>query len=87
MYTVEVYKLDKRTKKGERLVRKVDHSTADRSAIEHVYKHTYFPSQGYRFEIHKTYVTRKNLMSGQEFEERYDRPYYCSPSSESYWSA
>ncbi len=86
MYTVEVYKLDKRTKKGERLVRKVDHSTADRSALEHVYKHTYRPSQGYRFEIHETMVTRKNLMSGQEFEERYDRPYYCSPSSETYWS-
>lgn len=86
MYTVEVYKKDKRTKKGERLVRKVDHSTADRSALEHVYKHTYFPSQGYRFEIHETYVTRKNMMSGVEFKERYDTPYFCSPSSESYWS-
>jgi hypothetical protein len=86
MYTVEVYKLDKRTKKGERLVRKVDHSTADRSALEHVYKHTYYPSQGYRFEIHETMVTRKNLMGGAEFQERYDRPYYCSPSSETYWS-
>ena len=86
MYTVEVYKTDKRTKVGERMVRKVDHSTADRSALEHVYKHTYFPSQGYRFEIHETMVVRKNMMGGKEYTERYDTPRYCSPSSEAYWS-
>jgi hypothetical protein len=87
MYTVEVYKRDARTKKGERLVKKVDHSTADRAALEHVYKHTYFPSHGYRFEIHETMVTRTNMMGGAEFQERYDTPYYCSPSSETYWSS
>jgi len=86
MYTVEVYKLDRRTKAGERMVRKVDHTTADRSALEHVYKHTYFPSQGYRFEIHETFVTRSNLMGGGEYQERYDTPRSCSPSSEAYWS-
>jgi hypothetical protein len=86
MYTVEVYKLDRRTKRGERMVRKVDHSTADRSALEHVYKHTYFPSQGYRFEIHETLVTRHNLMGGGQYQERYDTPRSCSPSSEAYWS-
>jgi hypothetical protein len=86
MYTVEVYKTDKRTKVGERMVRKVDHSTADRSALEHVYKHTYFPSQGYRFEIHETMVVRTNMMGGKEYTERYDTPRYCSPSSEAYWS-
>ena len=86
MYTVEVYKTDRRTKAGERLVKKVDHSTADRGALEHVYKHTYFPSHGYRFEIHKTMVTRTNLQTGLGFQERYDTPYFCSPSSETYWS-
>jgi hypothetical protein len=86
MYTVEVYKKDARTKKGERLVSKTDYKTDNVSMLEHTVKHTYRESQGYRYEIHETYVTRKNLMSGQEFEERYDRPYYCSPSSETYWS-
>ena len=86
MYTVEVYKTDKRTKAGERLVNKVDHSTADRGALEYFYKHTYFPSQGYRYEIHETHVTRKNAINGAEFQERYDTPYYCSPRSETYWS-
>ncbi len=35
--------------------------------------------------IEKT-VTRRNLMTGMEFTESVNTPYYCSPSSESYWS-
>jgi hypothetical protein len=86
MYTVEIYKKDARKKLGERLDRKVDHSTADRSAIEAVYSKKYPASKGFRCTIHETYVTKKNLMGGGEFTERYDTPYYCSPASESYWS-
>ena len=86
MYTVEVYKKDRRSKKGERLVRKSDHSTHDRNLLEHLYKTTYFPSEGFRFEIHETMVQRKNLVTGQLYEERYDTPRGCSPSSELYWS-
>jgi hypothetical protein len=85
MYTVEVYKRDRRAKKGERLVRKTDHSTQDRGLLEHLYKTTYFPSEGYRFEIHPTMVVGSSI-HGQEFTERYDTPHFCSPSSESYWS-
>ena len=87
MYTVEVYKQDRRTKTGERRVLKTDYDTEDRDMLEHSVKHTWRESQGYRYEIHETYVTRKNLLSGQEFQERYDTPYYCSPSSETYWSS
>ena len=31
-------------------------------------------------------VTKINLMSGEEYQERADTPIYCSPSSETYWS-
>lgn len=86
MYTVEVYKADRRKKSGERLVRKTDHSTHDRNLLEHLYKTSYFPSEGYRFEIHETMVTRRNLQSGQEYQERYDTPYFCSPSRDAYWA-
>lgn len=86
MYTVEIYKRDARTKSGERLVQKQDYDTDNLSVLEHTVKHTWRSSQGYRYEIHETYVTRRNLMGGAEFKERYDTPYYCSPSSESYWS-
>ena len=86
MYTLEVYKKDARTKKGERLVHKADYDTTDLSMLAHTVKHTWRVSQGFRTEIHETFVSRKNLMSGQEFQERYDTPYFCSPSSEAYWS-
>jgi hypothetical protein len=90
MYTVEVYKVDGRVKKtrdnpnGERLVFKKDYDTTDRVSLEHVVRTSLRPKE--RYEIHETYVTKINMMSGKEFTERYDTPYYCSPSSESYWS-
>lgn len=31
-------------------------------------------------------VTKRNIMTGAEFQERVNTPYYCSPSSETYWS-
>jgi hypothetical protein len=85
-YTVEIYKRDARTKSGERLVSKTDYDVTEASMLEHTVKHTYRASQGYRYEIHETYVTKHNLMGGGEFQERYDTPHFCSPASESYWS-
>lgn len=87
MLTVEIYKKDRRTKTGERLVLKKDYDTTDRSMLEHTVRTTWLARDGYRYEIHETFVTRKNMMNGQEFQERYDTPYYCSPRSETYWSA
>ena len=86
MYTVEIYKKDARTKKGERMVSKTDYDVTEQSMLEHTVKHTYRASQGYRYEIHETMVTRVNMMGGKEYQERYDTPRYCSPSSEAYWS-
>ena len=86
MYTVEIYKKDARTKAGERMVSKTDYDVTETSMLEHTVKHTYRVSQGYRYEIHETMVTRTNMMGGKEYQERYDTPNYCSPSSESYWS-
>ena len=86
MYTVEIYKRDARTKKGERLVSKTDYEVSEKSMLEHTVKHTYRASQGYRYEIHETYVKRTNMMGGKEYTERYDTPRSCSPSSEAYWS-
>mgnify|MGYP003654599604 CR=1 FL=1 len=31
-------------------------------------------------------VKKKNMMNGKEFFETANTPYYCSPSSETYWS-
>lgn len=32
-------------------------------------------------------VEKTNLLSGEKYMERINTPSYCSPSSESYWSA
>lgn len=31
-------------------------------------------------------VERTNIMTGEKFEEDVNTPYFCSPSSESFWS-
>jgi hypothetical protein len=74
--------LDKRYKEGKRLSMKVDLENVTLAQVERMYP----VRKGYVREIHETYVTKKNLMGGAEFRERYDTPYYCSPASESYWS-
>ena len=84
MYTVEIYRKDRRVKSGERLVLKRDYATDNRSTLEKSVKDSLQKNE--RYEIHETYVTRTSLIGGKEFQERYDTPYYCSPSSETYWS-
>ena len=86
-YTVELFKKDGRTKSGEKLVEKLDMKEGvSKETISDRISKKFPKAKGYRFEIFETYVTKKNLLNGQEFQERYDTPYYCSPSSETYWS-
>ena len=88
MYTLELYKTDARTKTGERLVEKRDGCGAMGSPLQAVKLHyaKMYPAPQWRVEIHETMVPSRNMMNGKEFKERYDTPYYCSPSSETYWS-
>ena len=88
MYTLELYKSDKRTTAGERLIEKRDGCGALGSGKLPCELHfaKMYPAPKYRIELHETMVTKKNIMNGKNFEERYDTPYSCSPSSETYWS-
>jgi hypothetical protein len=81
-YTVEVYKLDKRYKEGQRLTFKQDYTGMSLDVLEKIHPR----GPGRIVLIHETYVTKHNLMGGAEFRERYDTPHFCSPASESYWS-
>jgi hypothetical protein len=45
-----------------------------------------YGGEEFRYVIFETMVTKTNIMTGVEFKERYDTPYYCSASSETYWS-
>jgi hypothetical protein len=83
-YTLEIYKSDRRVKGGYRLIEKKDFAPVTKDYIDSVARG--FNCQGYIVKIFETYVTKTNLIGGKQFQERYDTPYYCSPSSESYWS-
>ena len=85
MYTLIVFRKDKRCKSGEREVLRRDYDTTNISMLAHTVKHTW-PASKFRTELHETYVTRTNMMSGKAYQERFDTPRYCSPSSEAYWS-
>lgn len=89
-YTLEVYVVDRRTKKGERLFGKYEYKDQTEKWMQEEVRDLVnlgvYPKPKYRVELHETYVTRKNLMSGEEFQERYDTPWTCSPASETYWS-
>ena len=83
-YTLELYRADKRTKEGRRLVAKQDFDLSTKDYIEAVAEGK--RRLGFIVEVYETYVTRTNMMGGREYQERYDTPRYCSPSSEAYWS-
>ena len=92
-YTIELYKVDKRIKRDERYGRNkaglrfvdvLEYAPSTKDFIERVAQD--FRETGLVATVFETYVTRTNIMTGKEFKERYDTPYYCSPSSETYFS-
>jgi hypothetical protein len=83
-YTIEVYKRDGRVKSGERFVESVDLGDITYGQAEAIKLAR--ERQGCRVELKETFVTRKCVMTGLDYLERYDTPYFCSRSSETYWS-
>ena len=89
-FTLEIYKMDRRTKEGQRLVGKYDYDRADKAAMEREIAAlfpTYRKRDGYIFNVVETYREVTNMMTGKTLLERYDTPFACSVGSESYWSA
>lgn len=82
-YTVEIHRLDRRFKEGMVLWSKTDFTDMTLDAVERANPRR----PGFVVKIFETYVTRKNIVTGAEFRERYDTPWRCSPASETYWSA
>lgn len=86
MFTIEIFKSDKRTKAQERLVEKIDTAFESEEAVLEAFQKQ-FPAPQYRLAVFETMVQVKNLMNNELVWERYDLPYYCSVRSETYWSA
>ena len=84
-YTVEIFKTDRRCHRGERMIAKFDFVNVTKYGLEKEMAKQY-GGEEFRYVIFETMVTKTNIMTGVEFKERYDTPYYCSASSETYWS-
>jgi hypothetical protein len=84
-----IYKLDKRTKSGERLVSTTVWTARTEVGMKRECAELFdlYPTKlGYRFEYFPTTVTVKNLMTGKDIEIDRDTPWCCNPASETYWS-
>jgi hypothetical protein len=89
-YTMYIYKTDKRTKAGERLVSTTvwqhrDEAEMKREVRELQYQ-TWPVSKGFRIEFNPTMKTVTNLMTGQDIQIEANTPRCCDPSTEAYWS-
>lgn len=85
-FTIEIYRSDRRRKDGYRLVEKVEGSYRNAARATAEAGHMLEAGIGDYFTVRETFVTRQNYATGKEYQERYDVPYYCSPSSETFWS-
>jgi hypothetical protein len=89
-YTMYIYKADKRTKSGERLVSTTKWQHRDEAEMKREVRelqYQLYPVRlGFRIEFVPTYKTVTNLMSGQEVQIEHDTPRCCDPSSELYWT-
>ena len=89
-HTMYIYKADRRTKTGERLVSTTvwQHRDAAEMAREvRELQYELWPvSQGFRIEFVPTMKTVKNLMTGKDVQIAHDTPRSCDPSSELYWT-
>ena len=89
-FTMRIYKVDKRTKTGERIVSTTVWPGHDDAGMRRECANLFslYPAkQGYRFEYNATYMTVKNLMTGADISIPADTPWSCNPASEAYWSA
>jgi len=50
-----------------------------------LYRYSICEAEKFHNTVEKS-VKKKNAMNGKEFMEKVNTPYYCSPSSETYWS-
>ena len=88
-YTMYIYKLDKRTKSGERLVSTTFWTGRDEAGIEREVKELHihhYPRGVFRIEALPKMKTVKNLMTGKDIQIDRDTPWCCNPASETYWS-
>jgi len=89
IYTLKIYRLDKRCKTGERFIKSYEFDRKDDDAMKrevNALRGCGYWDTHYRIEFAPKYKTVHNLMTGKEIQIATDTPRCCDPSSESYWS-
>jgi len=90
-FTMRIYKADKRTKSGEKIVSTTVWAGRTASIMERecaaLAALLYPAKQGYRFEYDPTFKTVKSLMTGKDVVIAADTPFCCDPSTETFWSS
>ena len=88
VYTLNIYKFDKRYKSGERRFGtyefdRKDDASMDREIME---LRGLYSSKEFRMEYYPKFKTVKSLMTGKDVEIDADTPWCCNPASETFWS-
>ena len=87
-YTLIVRKIDNRRKDGFS-VKQYDYKAKSKEWMEAEVadlSRRLYPEPKFVLEFVKTYREVTNMMTGKTIFERFDTPYACSVSNESYWS-
>lgn len=87
-YTLRIYKVDRRTKTGERLVGTYNFERKNDAAMDREVRELrpLYPTNKYRIMWEQKYKTVKSLMTGQDVQIAADTPWCCNPASETFWS-
>lgn len=85
-FTIEIFKADRRLKKGKRFVEDVEIKVIDKAKAEIVADALVAGDKKLSYEIHKTYNEVRNLLSGKIVKEHFRTPYSCSVGSETYFA-
>lgn len=90
-YRLNVYKTDRRSKTGEKLIKSQDYPNfSGHAMMDEIFslkQRMYRPADGYRLDFEPMTTTVKSLMNGQMVEIDYrDLNTANDPSTERYWS-
>ena len=89
-WTMYIWKLDRRTKTGERLFSTTVWTGRDAEAMDREVRELFlsglYTVDQFRVEVVPTTKIVKNLMTGEMVEIAHDTPRSCDPSSELYWT-
>jgi len=88
-WTMYIYKTDRRTKTGERLVSTTVWADRDDAGMKREVRELQrqlYPALQFRIMWCPVMKTVKNLMTGKDIQIDADTPWCCNPASETFWS-